>query len=115
MAHYGAGFQPAAATRHRMRVLVLRASAVGAAEAEGGLGSTSDGWPSTGCPNTYLVMASGALMLARAPVLFLLVGLGGAILTDDGGLWLTDASFWGSGAWMIRLTTHERIIGEVVR
>ena len=47
--------------------------------------------------------------------LFLLAGLGGAIFPDDGGLWLTGASFSGLGLWMIRRPAHERATDEAVR
>jgi len=57
---------------------------------------------------TVIVALATATSL-RWSGLFLLAGLGGAIFPDDGGLWLTGASFLGLGIWMIRLPTHERV------
>lgn len=104
----------------RLSILLLIAAIAIGAESMGNL--LEDGFDSEFGATLYnnggligavalLITALVALATAtplRWSGLFLLASLGGAIFPDDGGLWLTGASFLGLGFWMIRLPAHNQ-------
>jgi hypothetical protein len=111
----------------RLSIVLLVAAIATAAESLGNL--LEDGFDSEfgaslytsgGLTGAVALMVTAVVALATAsPVrwsgLFLLAGLGGAIFPDDGGLWLTGASFLGLGVWMIRRPAYERATDERIR
>ena len=98
----------------RLSIIVLVAAIAIAAESLGNL--LEDGFGSEfgatlynngGLIGAVALIVTAVVALATATSmrwsgLFLLVSLGGAIFPDNGGLWLTGASFLGLGLWIIR-------------
>ncbi len=111
----------------RLSIILLVAAIGLAAESLGNLledgfdsefGTTlydNGGWIGAVALIVTAVVALATATSLRWSGLFLLAGLGGAIFPDDGGLWLTGASFSGLGLWMLRLPAHERVTDEAVR
>ena len=111
----------------RLSIVLLVAAIAIAAESLGNL--LEDGFDSEFGATLYtnggligavaLIVTAVVALATASPMrwsgLFLLAGLGGAIFPDDGGLWLTGASFSGLGLWMIRRPAHERATDEAVR